>query len=100
MIIFMVITLLSNWISKKEAVGYGDVKLISVLGLFFGWRSIIMVSILSFVIAAIVSLVLLLIKKKNVNEYIAFGPFIVISALITIFIPVEELLILLLNLGR
>ena len=80
MIIFMVITLLSNWISKKEAVGYGDVKLISVLGLFFGWRSII--------------------KKKNVNEYIAFGPFIVISALITIFMPVEELLILLLNLGR
>ena len=61
----MVITLLSNWISKKEAVGYGDVKLISVLGLFFGWRSIIMVSILSFVIAAIVSLVLLLIKKKK-----------------------------------
>lgn len=59
-----------------------------------------MVSILSFVIAAIVSLVLLLIKKKNVNEYIAFGPFIVISALITIFMPVEELLILLLNLGR
>ena len=92
-IIFLCITYIGKWVSGKDSIGYGDVKLISYLGLFFGWRLIIIISIISFIIAGIVSILLVLIKKKKSNDYIAFGPFIVISSIAMIFIPVEEILI-------
>lgn len=100
MLIMLVITFIGNLISKKESIGFGDIKLISILGLFFGWRNIIAISIISFFIAAIVSLFLILTKKKNANEYIAFGPFIVISSIFMIFIPVENILISIISLGN
>ena len=100
MLIMLVITFIGNLISKKESIGFGDVKLISILGLFFGWRNIIAISIISFFLAAIASLVLILTKKKNANEYIAFGPFIVISSMFMIFIPAEKILIWLISLGN
>lgn len=96
--IFLCITYLGKWLSGKDSIGFGDVKLISSIGLFFGWRTIIAISVMSFIIAGIASLVLLTIKKKSANEYIAFGPFIVIASIIMMFIPVEEILILLVNL--
>lgn len=96
--IFLCITYLGKWISGKDSIGFGDVKLVSSIGLFFGWRTIIAISVISFIIAGIVSLILLMVKKKNANEYIAFGPFIVLTSIIMMFIPVEEMLILLINL--
>jgi leader peptidase (prepilin peptidase)/N-methyltransferase len=56
-----------------------------VLGLWFGWKLILMLSIISFVIGAIASLLLIALKIKGMKDYIPFGPFIAISALITIF---------------
>lgn len=96
-IMFLCITYAGKRVSGKDSIGFGDVKLIGSLGLFFGWRTIITISFLSFLIAGIISILLLFIKRKNSNEYIAFGPFIVIASIIMIFIPVEEILISLLN---
>ncbi len=90
--IFLFITFVGSLISGKEAIGFGDVKLVGAIGLFFGWRSIIAISIISFLIGSIFSIILLLIKKKKTDEYIPFGPFIVISSLIIIFVPFEILL--------
>lgn len=90
--IFLFITLIGALISGKEAIGFGDVKLVGALGLFFGWRSIIAISIISFLVGSIFSIILLLIKKKKTDEYIPFGPFIVISSFIIIFVPFEILL--------
>ena len=95
--IFLCITYIGRWISGKDSIGYGDVKLICSIGLFLGLRNTISVSILSFVIAGITSIILLIIKKKKANEYIAFGPFIVIVSIVMIFIPIEELMALILN---
>lgn len=96
-VIFLCITYIGRWVSGKDSIGFGDVKLICSIGLFLGLRNVIAVSIVSFVIAGIVSIILLLTKKKNVNEYIAFGPFIVIASIIMIFVPVEEMLSIVIN---
>lgn len=85
--IFMVITLIGGLIAGKEAMGMGDVKLMGALGLYFGLQNIIVIAVLSFLIGAIVSIIFMIIKKKNANTYIPFGPFIVISSIITIFVP-------------
>jgi len=95
--IFLLITLIGGIIAGKEAMGFGDVKLMGALGLFFGWINIILISVMSFLFAAIVSIAVLIFKKKKVDEYLPFGPFIVIAALITIFIPYTILIQILLK---
>ncbi len=95
--IFLFITLVGGLIAGKEAMGFGDVKLMGGLGLFFGWRTIIIISLIAFLLGAIVGIALMLRKKKKSDEYIPFGPFIVISAVIAMFVPFKLLLIATLN---
>ena len=85
--IFLVITLIGGLIAGKEAMGFGDVKLMGALGLFFGWKMIIAVSLIAFLIAAISSIFLIITKKKKTSEYIPFGPFIVIASFIVMLVP-------------
>lgn len=88
-IIFSIITLLGRIISGKEAMGLGDVKFTGAIGLFYGMNSIAEISLLSFILAAIYSIIIIIIRliMKKKDEYIAFGPFLAISAIICIFIP-------------
>lgn len=95
--IFLLITLLGGLVYGKEAMGLGDVKLMGALGLYFGLTNIIIVSLLSFLIGAVLSILLLVFKIKKMDEYIPFGPFIVIGAFITIFIPYSIIVNILLN---
>lgn len=85
--IFLIITLIGGLIAGKEAMGMGDVKLMGALGLYFGLQNILVISVLSFLIGAMVSIIYMIVKKKNADTYIPFGPFIVISSVITVFIP-------------
>lgn len=95
--IFLVITLIGGAIFGKETMGFGDVKLMGALGLFFGFQGIIAVAILAFLIAAVYSIGLLIVQKikhENSVEYIAFGPFMVIASFLVIFIPLDILMVL------
>ena len=80
--IFLLITLLGGLVYGKEAMGLGDVKLMGALGLYFGLTNIIIVSLVSFLVCAVISIVLLATKIKKTDEYIPFGPFIVVGAFI------------------
>ena len=72
--------------------GFGDVKLMGALGLYFGFPNIIVITVLSFLIGAILSIILLITKIKKTNEYIPFGPFIAIASFIIIFVPFNIIL--------
>ena len=91
-VIFLVIALIGSLFYGKDAMGLGDIKFIGALGLYFGFANIIVISIIAFLIGAISGVVLIITKQKNANEYMSFGPFIVIAAFISIFIPFETLL--------
>ena len=77
--IFLAITLVGSLIYGKEALGFGDVKLMAI-------------SAMSFLIGAILGIILIVTKIKKSNEYIPFGPFIVIATFISIFVPFDILL--------
>ena len=89
--IFLLITLVGGMFYGKEAMGFGDVKLMGALGLLFGLSNIIIITLVSFLIGAILSIVLLATKIKKSNEYIPFGPFIVIATFISIYVPFEQI---------
>lgn len=100
--IFLLITLVGGAIYGKEAMGLGDVKLMGALGLYFGLSNIIAVALMSFLIGAILSIILLVSKIKKTDEYIPFGPFIVIASFISILFPfniIQNALITIFTLG-
>jgi len=96
-VIFGILTLLGRLVSGKEAMGMGDVKLVAALGLFFGASNILAISIISFLLGAIISIILVLSKKRKIDDYIPFGPFIVIASYIVIFVPFSAILFVLLK---
>ena len=95
--IFLLITLIGGLIAGKEAMGFGDVKLMGALGLFFGWLNMILISVMAFLFAAVISIVILIARRKKFSEYIPFGPFIVVASMIPIYISTPYLLYTLLK---
>ena len=95
--IFLLITLIGGAIAGKEAMGFGDVKLMAALGLFFGWINMILISVMAFLFAAILSIIILIARRKKFNEYIPFGPFIVVASIIPMYINTPELMLILLK---
>ena len=95
--IFLAITLVGSLIYGKEALGFGDVKLMGALGLYFGVSNILAISAMSFLIGAILGIILIVTKIKKSNEYIPFGPFIVIAAFISMYVPFEQIKLILLK---
>ncbi|MCI8396198.1 MAG: hypothetical protein HFJ52_00375 [Clostridia bacterium] len=81
------ITLIGGLIAGKEAMGFGDVKFMGALGLYFGLANIITITLMAFLFAAIISIFLLVTKIKKKSEYIPFGPFIVVACFIDMLVP-------------
>ena len=95
--LFFFITWVGSLIAGKEAMGFGDVKLMGAIGLFFGWMNIIAISLIAFLLGAIISIFLLATKKKKTDEYIPFGPFIVIASFVVMIVPFDILLFILMK---
>ena len=86
-LIFFMIGGITYLILKKEGMGGGDIKLVTVIGFFLGLKNFIQVFVIAFLIAAVVSVILLIFKKKSRTDYVPFGPFLCIGAYITMLIP-------------
>jgi len=74
---------------KKDGFGYGDVKLMAVIGIFLGWQLTLMAFIFS-ILASFPFAMYLMIKQriskeKALNGYMAFGPFLCIGAIIALW---------------
>ena len=93
--VFLIITLIGGLIAGKEAMGFGDVKFMGALGLYFGLTNIITITLMAFLFAAVISVFLLATKIKKKSEYIPFGPFIVIASFISIIVPFNVIFIVL-----
>jgi len=75
---------------EEIALGFGDVNLAGVIGLLLGWPGIIAGIILAILIGGVVSggyLVLQVLRKKyQAYQALPYGPFLVLSAVVLLFI--------------
>ncbi len=71
---FYAIAIIGTVLMKKEAMGGGDIKLAGMLGCFMGWKLLLTALFLSFLIGSIVSLPMLLRRKRGARDPIPFGP--------------------------
>lgn len=71
--------------SKGEAMGFGDVKIAFLAGLFLGPKKGFVAFSLSFIIGAIVGIILILFRKKNLKSKVPFAPFLVTGIFLSLF---------------
>jgi len=62
-------------VTGKEGMGYGDFKLLAALGAWMGWQSLPLIILLSSFVGAVVGLSLIVIKGRDKNIPIPFGPY-------------------------
>lgn len=83
--IFISIWGMGRLIYKKETMGFGDVKLMTAIGLCFGSTHLFLTTYLSFIVGGTISCLLLLFKLKSKKDHIPFGPSIVFSHYLALF---------------
>ena len=66
----------------RGALGGGDVKMMAVLGLWFGVNGIITATSVGFIIGGVAAIVMLLFKVHGRKDFFAFGPFLIIGAVV------------------
>jgi leader peptidase (prepilin peptidase) / N-methyltransferase len=62
-------------ITGKEGMGYGDFKLFSALGAWFGWQALVPIILMASIIGAIVGIAMKFSSGLREGGYIPFGPF-------------------------
>jgi len=64
----------------------GDVKIAAGIGAYFGWKMALLTFFLSFLVGAVVAILLLLIHLRGMKDKIPFGPFLVTGAFLALFL--------------
>lgn len=62
-------------ITGKEGMGYGDFKLLALLGAWMGWQMLPVIILLSSAVGAVVGITLILVRGRDRNIPIPFGPY-------------------------
>jgi len=76
LIVMYTISAVAKYISKNQAIGFGDVKLLSAATVWLGMQGIYAATISAFAAGLLFVLVGVLAGKRKFNQPIALGPFI------------------------
>jgi leader peptidase (prepilin peptidase)/N-methyltransferase len=81
---FLVAALVGNALFGSGALGGGDVKLATFVGLITGFPLVIEALVLTLIIGAGASLLLLITRVRGLRDYIPYGPFLITGAILTL----------------
>jgi leader peptidase (prepilin peptidase)/N-methyltransferase len=87
-----------QWLTGKEGMGGGDIKLLAMMGAFLGWKSIPFIVFSSSLVGSVIGITIMLIQKKDSKLAIPFGPYLAFGAVLYIFYG-RQLINWYLNLG-
>lgn len=62
-------------LTGKEGMGYGDFKLLAMLGAWLGWQALPVIILLSSLVGALVGITMILLLGRDRNIPIPFGPY-------------------------
>lgn len=66
-------------LTGKEGMGYGDFKLLAALGAWMGWQMLPQIILLSSLVGAVIGIGMIVIRGRDKNIPIPFGPYLAIA---------------------
>lgn len=78
-----------KWLTGREGMGGGDIKLLAMVGAWLGWKAIPFILFSGSLIGVLIGGGSGLISKRGLRSKIPFGPFLSISSIIYIFFGPE-----------
>jgi prepilin signal peptidase PulO-like enzyme (type II secretory pathway) len=77
--------LLQFVVSRGRWIGGGDIRLGALMGVILGWKLLLVALMLAYVVGAMVSLVLVAMKKKTMASTTPFGTYLTTATLVVLF---------------
>ncbi len=74
-----------QWLTGKEGMGGGDIKLLAMMGAFLGWKSVLFIVFASSLIGSVFGITMMLVQKKDSKLAIPFGPYLAFAAVLYVF---------------
>jgi leader peptidase (prepilin peptidase)/N-methyltransferase len=69
-------------IRKQEGMGFGDVKLMAMIGGFQGWQAAVFALVIGSMLGTIIGVIAMIAKRGRLDMEIPFGPFLVAGAML------------------
>jgi leader peptidase (prepilin peptidase)/N-methyltransferase len=95
----LLIACLYQVVTKKEGMGGGDIKLLAMMGAFFGWKAVLFIIFVASLAGSVIGIAIMAAQKKDSTLAIPFGPFLASAAVVYIFYG-NRIIYWYLNLGR
>jgi leader peptidase (prepilin peptidase)/N-methyltransferase len=73
-------------VTGKEGMGYGDFKLLAVIGAWLGWQMLPLTILLSSLAGAVIGGALIVLRLRERSNPIPFGPFLAIAGLVALLL--------------
>lgn len=74
---------LGKWVFHREAMGFGDVKYMAMVGAVLGWRGVLLTFVIACLWGSIFGIGKLIVTRRM--GYVPFGPFLSVGALTMLF---------------
>ncbi len=87
----LAVALVFERLTGKEGMGFGDVKLLAMIGAWLGWRALPFVVLISSLAGILIGGGALLLARRGLRVRIPFGPFLALGSLIHFFFGRELL---------
>lgn len=69
----------------REAMGFGDVKFIAMIGAFLGWQAIFFTVFAASIVGAVVGILQKLVAREEWTRPLPFGPYLTLGAILWVF---------------
>lgn len=76
-LLLLVLQTITKMIKKVDGFGWGDIYLVPSLGLLLGWPKVVPGMFIAFVLGSVVGVILMMMRKKKLGQYLPFGPFLI-----------------------
>ena len=88
LLIFGLMAIMGKMFIGKDAMGIGDIKFMTAIGLMVGPLKMLDITLIAFTLALIFSIIITVFRKyKEIeDDYIAFGPFLTFGIVISLFL--------------